>query len=697
VRLSDGGGRIVVNPADLRRGSQRLRQLSAELKVAAGRLQHAPVPETAPPADGVPDEVHALGARITTLTQPLADSAVELDRRALWAEIADQLAAGYPLTGAQLTAFMAALEDGTLVKYAEPWQAELAGEYLGRMYHGTFTEPAKLRELVTALKANGGIYDEEHGAFFAGFIREFGPGNVAHISRVIQAMEWPMIWQTATAPYSDPYFDADLMQKIDGQSFRLDDHDAVDFLLTFGMALSVATYTGQLSRYAPGAEEEIAYNPDTWGTAQLLNYKGPFGATFLRDMFQNGVIAEIGRHAGVMPGTPVSYAPIGGNDGLPTDTQSLIMNALERNPHGAALALSTPIPAQFQISYLLEGRTDPVKILYEVGRFDDGGAQFGRVYTAAVDWFHGDATLAGLEHDPGRAAEDLLAGNSLTISLAEETLHGSTHIGAMDDALASDLIDHHMDDLFDSAGLEQGGTEIAYVDTLHGNHLVFTLGGERDLLKTIAEHRPEADQRLLDAAAGKQAQLIYDNTNVPYIAENSAWVHKVAAFTAIELNAHNIQLDEAFDRDKASHELIFKLAHGTVGLLAKAASVEMPAANLAVDVGLDAIDKATGPSQALLDAQKSAHNSLLLNSMNASLASGYYDHGLIGDAPAELRENPAAQHGALRDYTTLKDPVVIGSYHRWLYESGDVLRYTDEPLQTATAVMFRVEHALGAH
>ena len=38
-----------------------------------------------------------------------------------------------------------------------------------------------------------------------------------------------------------------------------------------------------------------------------------------------------------------------------------------------------------------------------------------------------------------------------------------------------------------------------------------------------------------------------------------------------------------------------------------------------------------------------------------------------------------------------------GSYHRWLYETGDVLKYTDEPLQTATAVMFRVEHALGAH
>src|SRR5207253_5492246 len=99
VRISDAGGRILVNPADLRRGAQRLRELSGELKVATGRLQRAPVPETAPPADGVPDAVHALGARLDVLVQPLVDSAVELDRRAFWADIADQLAAGYPLTG----------------------------------------------------------------------------------------------------------------------------------------------------------------------------------------------------------------------------------------------------------------------------------------------------------------------------------------------------------------------------------------------------------------------------------------------------------------------------------------------------------------------------------------------------------------------------------------------------------------------
>jgi hypothetical protein len=692
VRLSDGGGRIVVNPADLRRGSKRLRQLSAELKVAVGRLQQAPAPETAPPADGVPGEVHAVGARIDTLVQPLGDSAVELDRRALWAEIADELMGGYPLTGAQLAAFVSALEDGTLIKYAEPWEADLAGAWLGRMYHGTFTDPAKLRELVTTLKANGGIYDEQHGAFFAGFIREFGPANIAHISRVIQAMEWPTIWHSATDPYSDPYFDAGLMQKIDGQRFKLDDHDAVDFLLTFGMALSVATYTGQLSRWAPGAEEEIAYNPDTWGTAQLLSYKGPFGATFLRDVFQNGVLAEIGRHAGVMPGTPVSYAPIGGNDGLPTDAQKLIMDALERNPHGAALALSTPLPQQFQISYLLQGQSDPIRILYEHGTFKDGGEQFARVYTAAVNWFHHDASATG---DEAQRLDDLRAANSMTLTLADETLHSTwQHVDPMDGALAHDLIDHHLDDLVWSAGREVSDPKvIGWVDTHAGNRLLFSLEGERDLIKKIAEH-PDLDKTFLEAAAGHQAELIHAHTAAPPTAENSAWMNQVVGFNTVVMNAHDVHFQDQFEASKKTHELIFKLVHGTVGALAKAGSIEFPGSGAVIDIGIDTAKGATAPSQALLDQQKSHENGLVINSLNAAIATGYYDHHVIEAAPPALRVDPDDPRSPLKDYTTLNDPLDVADFHGWLYDDGSVQATMRELYQSETATMNRIEHVL---
>jgi hypothetical protein len=59
--------------------------------------------------------------------------------RALWAEIADQLAAGHDLTGTQLTDFKAAYASGPsglLTRYAEPWEADLAKAYAQKLEDG---------------------------------------------------------------------------------------------------------------------------------------------------------------------------------------------------------------------------------------------------------------------------------------------------------------------------------------------------------------------------------------------------------------------------------------------------------------------------------------------------------------------------------------------------------------------------------
>ena len=98
------------------------------------------------------------------------------------------------------------------------------------------------------------------------------------------------------------WHDTDRMFRYFNAGVRLEDKDALDFMTTFGMAVAVATSTGQLTRWAPGAEEKIGYDPDAWSVSQLLAYKGPFGATFLRDVFQNGLVAQIGRDAGNMSG-----------------------------------------------------------------------------------------------------------------------------------------------------------------------------------------------------------------------------------------------------------------------------------------------------------------------------------------------------------------------------------------------------------
>ena len=109
--------------------------------------------------------------------------------------------------------------------------------------------------------------------------------------------------------------------------------------------------------------------------AQLL-HEGTFGAEFLRDVFHNGVIAEIGREGGNRDWgrQELSYWPIGGHgdDQLSTDQKQIILDALERNPEAVALALSDRVPEEFQFG-VLDGEDDPIEILYDHMRPDDDG------------------------------------------------------------------------------------------------------------------------------------------------------------------------------------------------------------------------------------------------------------------------------------------------------------------------------------
>lgn len=671
MRPTDGGGgRILINPADLRRGAKRLRDVSADLETTAGRLRSAPTPETAPPADGVPQSVHELGSTMDALIQPLTQSAVELDRRALWAEIADELAAGYPLTSAQMAEFVAGLKDGTLVRYAEPWQAELAGRWLGQQYRSNFTDPVKLRELVGILKANGGAYDEGHGAFFAGFIGSFGPENVAHVSRVIQAMEWPRLWYEAGSPYSDPYYDDDLMRHYDEEGFQLGDGDAKDFLLTFGMALSVATYTGQLTRYAPGAERKIAFDEDSWGVAQLLNYKGTFGATFLRDVFQSGLIAEIGRHAGVMTETPVSRAPIGANDGFPTDQTRLILDALERNPHAVALALSDPVPKDFQISYLLEGNSNPIAILYDHMQWDDDGEEFARLYQTGLNWAY-------------RNGEEARA-YGMTASLVDRTIHSDWRtLDPMTDALARDLADHHIPDLFVSTtGPYPGGpTEdfkagfVGSVDVngVTGLHFLLDKGEVTDLVRAMAD-RPEADDVFLHGVRDYQAELIRENTTEPAVPGTAdlRWAAMLGDFDGIVMNAHDLDAAADFDKSNLAHQVFFKFMESTIGVVAEG----HPIIGAGTDLIVGGIDEATKPSFDALLQSSDDEKELLISTTHAAIAAGYYENGVLG--PAGVPPADILVDGKLVSFTDLKDVDKIRQYLLWVNTSSEIDKVAGE-------------------
>jgi hypothetical protein len=651
-KASGGGGRIVINPAELRRGSKRLRDLSGDLKLAAGRLTKAPSPVTAPEVAGVPEAVHQIGSTLDALVEPLMESAVELDRRALWAEIADELIAGVPLTSAQLAEFMAGLRDGSLVKYAEPWQAHLAGEYLGNAYRSNYKDgPDKLRELVTLMRANGGIFDEAHGAFFAGFIEKFGPTNVAHIARVIQAMQMPGAYQNVTG-----WNDNELMFKYFMDNVRLEDKDAIDFMTTFGMAVAVATYTGQLTRYAPGTERKIGHDPDAWAVAQLLAYKGPFGATFLRDVFQNGVIAEIGRSAGSLGGpSPMDMEiQIGGENGISTDQTRLILDALARNPHAVALALSDPVPKELQISNLLQGNSNPIAILYDHMEWEDDGQEFAALYQTGIDWCYQNG-------EESRAY-------GMTASLIDRTINSEWRdLPPMTDALAHDLRDHHMPDLFLSAtGAYSGGASgdfqvgwigEAEVNGARGLHLILEKGELTELVQAMAD-QPSADQVFLAGAAEYQADLIRANTTEPSTSGAPLlWATQIGDFDGIVMNAHDLDLAENFDRENRQHQVIFMFLDTAAGLVGGPEGA-------GVGLLVSAVDEQTKPSFDAVVQSADSEKELIIATTHAAIAAGYYESGVLGPEGAPPKE--LLVNGHLVPFTELRDPDKIRQFLLWV-------------------------------
>jgi hypothetical protein len=553
---------------------------------------------------------------------------------------------------------MEGLRDGTLVRYAEPWQADLAGQYVGNMYRSSYADsPEKLRELVTILSKNGGIYDETHGAFFSGFIGSFGPTNVAHIARVIQEMELPGAYQNVNG-----WNDNDRMFKYFQAGVRLDDKDAMDFMTTFGMAVAVATYTGQLTRWAPGAEEKIGYDPDAWSVAQLLAYKGQFGATFLRDVFQNGVIAQIGREAGNTSGLKpwAQEIRIGGEHGITTDQTRLILDALERNPHAVALALSDPVPKELQISYKLEGNSNPIAILYDHMDWQDGGKEFASLYQTGIDWCYqnGEAERA----------------YGMTASLIDRTIDSDwRHLDPMTDVLAHDLKDHHMADLFLSATGAYGETSVgAYeVNGVNALHLVLDKDDLTQLVRAMAD-RPEADAVFLQGARDYQAELIRLHTTEPAIPGKTdlVWASTIGDFDGIVMNAHDLDAAEDFDKDNKAHQIFFRFVESTIGVV-----VEGPE-GAAAHVLVGAIDDATKPSFEALVQSADDEKEVLISTTHAAIAAGYYENGVLGPdgaPPGELLSN-----GHLVSLSELKDPHKIRQYLIWVNTNSDLDKVAGE-------------------
>jgi hypothetical protein len=671
--------RIAIDPTDLRRGATRIRDASSELSLEARSLGSVAMPEMPP---GVAAEVEAgvsaVSSQLQGLVPILTEDVVELERRALWTEIADRMAAGYTLEGSQLREFVAWMKDGSLMRYATEEQAELAGAYVGAMYRDRFKDPEKLIELAQILDAaQQNTYGDVQDAFSAGFVERFGAENLVEVPRVIQAMEWAraFTFQTQTDPH--------VLEEVSREwgENELEQDPVNDLLAPFSLALANATYSGRL---AQTVEEEIAHDDDTWATAQLL-HTGVFGTRFLLECFRTGVVDRIVEESSdLLAGHDVPRRadyplgagwPGGDGEGLPRDTKQLVLDALARNPDAAREAFTTPLEGVELSNYFGEWQevTNPVRLLYDYGAFDDDGDSFGHAYLAAAN---------DLQSDP-RDTASVDTGNLLTLDVLDRVLHGDRvaldGVGGLTDALARDLAEHHLEGLhYSAAAGDEGDADsgrAGWTDPSFDHRIHLSEEELVDVLAAVTD-REDAGQSFLDAAARYQAETILAGTeSSPTFHSEFSWAHRSGSFTQLLLEAGDLNRTEDFQEADARKKMIVGFVNDVVGL----AKVP-PLVDIAIDRGIDTISSNLGPSADELVQDNNRAHAVLENGVTAAIVQGYADNGHIDLSGAEERE--LVEDGRLIRYNEL-DGVERARFHDWMNNDPEVSRVIREAVQEA--------------
>jgi hypothetical protein len=630
VRDAGGGGVILIDPATLRRCASTLDNLATDYGIYASSLRGLGMPVMpAPVAARVPDGIAEVAAMLSQQAS-LHDDAKELRARALWADFADAVAGGYSLSGSELRQFVAGLENGSLMRYAEPWQAEIAGAWVGETYKKSFaSDPAKLLELSKIL--GGSALDPN---FSVAFVEHFGGDNLVRVPRVLQAMRWS---NALTAPgMMDPFADTKLAVDLQQQGYQFDG-DPVSLLANFSMALAVATSTsdmgtaGRLQRQ----EDQIAGSDDTWAVAQLLSQGQVFGHRFLVQVFQKQLIPALQRdsNAYVSMGMPQVTLPLG--DGIPVDAKRIILDALARNPQASAEALSTQLPEKvfFQTPWGPVESSDPIELLYH-GYWQDHGEAVAGAYTAATDWLQPSGDLAGTDAQ----------GNTLTWRLAHQIISSDgPHPDALTDALAADIGEHHLAALYESVsgGYEQSGS------MFDDGRLYISTDDMRSIFQHVSD-RPDADAQLLSRLAHFQAGYVYEH------AANDArnaydWGYRVGAVNQVLLNTHDVQAQVDFKDASEKQKLVVGTLRETIGLLTE----ENPAAHIVVAYGGQLLEGVGAPDAQAVSTEMFDAKLQTGATVRAVLASGFYAAGHLQAAPA-APPGYLIDNGRLIDYTTLK-------------------------------------------
>jgi hypothetical protein len=642
--------KIVVNPADLRRGAGKCKDTSHGLGLLAGRLRGKHMPEMPP---GVRDrvflEVSEVACLLGSEPHPLIAASEELRTRALWAEIADRLESGAELSDAQMAEFVALAQTGALTRYASPEQAELAGRFVAEMFEDTYKEPDQLIRLAGILRAN-----EASGDFAVGFVEEFGAERMLDIPRVIQAIEYS--GAIAAQHPGGSEIEGDLAYRLWSEGYRFEGDPVDDLLLPFSMALAVATSTNRLDY---DVEHDIAHGYDQWSVAQLLYASTrddvKFGTTFLVETFQAGLLDRAQELiAGEGPFgdgiTPDEMLALGHSwdDGpnVPTDTKVLILNALADNGEAASIALRMPIgPLELYHPEQPGIVTKPTDLLLNYFDYDDDGEALGKTFIAATDYLQDAANDPSLT-EGGRFAVNYRVGAAeLTQVLTDYVLeNGADEMPPITRALAFDLAAHHLTSLHDSAAGPYTASDAGLPGVIREDGALALRYDELvSVLKAISEDEA-ANDTFLSGVANYQSHLV-DQAAAGHPVTGD-WAHALGSFDGALLTAHEVRDMEQYGERLAQHERVFSVISGAVGL----AKVH-PVAGFVLDQGIDIIgDEWPGkPSEDAVREETYDQKVRMEKALKVMLATSFFENGRIDTPPpASLLDD-----GHLRPYNDL--------------------------------------------
>jgi len=666
MRVADGGGTILIDPASLKASAAKVKTAAQELSVTQSRISSLTVPSLPPGVGGaVTDAIATAANALTTDPALLEDTVTELTRRAFWAEFADRIMSGYTLTGVDRAEFVAWMKDGTLMEYADDYDATAAGEEVARLYSGFEKDPTEVIDLSECLRgAQTGVPVDLQRAFGAGFVNTFGARNMELVPRVLQAMEYSHGIDAIGGP-TDSFMLRDVAQKMYGTQLH---QNPLYLLAPFSMALANATMSGQLTRQT---EDDIAGNDDKWSTATLVS-SGVFSTAFLLKVFKSGVVDPIVQDSpyyvvGSMEQPPDDKSfPLGwlyseGKGGLPADSKEIILDALARNPDAAMHALHDPFSdGGVQVSDRFgqkETVTNPMDLLYQYGHFDDSGSAFGNAYAAAA-------------HELYTTPGDRLAAAQMTQHALGLMLASDDGMGGFKNGLATDLAQNHIKDLFDAAGLqgEQGSPSIGILN----GEVTPSAATMIQIFKSLGDE-PSALQTLLHSAAAEQARLVYDGTaGGPN--GGMGWANKVGSFDAQTLAGADLQRVENFDAADKRHEAIVGFIKN---VLDDTTDISNPVLGAAAHGGIDAaVDSAfPGPDAEKVIFQNFDAKMFMQNAIHAQIAAGYHDHGYL-KAPQQLVKN-----GQLVSYTSTTGDDRL-RYDAWVNENDKVRAVTNNAYNT---------------